>query len=206
MITIILADHFKKGMKSQGCSGLIPYDHKKNLFQQQYKAIRDEFPKSNILYVYGFDHKKFNTFVDGKKYKNIQYVLNPNHLNNTGNGYGLSLVKDKLSDDKECLILLGYEPFANKEIKSIKKQKSSCVVVDKKRKSKLGCVIDESSNSIKHIFFDLDNYVSNVYMLKQPEIIKMVDLLSDPKTHNMFLFEIMNGIITQGGRLSASFV
>jgi hypothetical protein len=199
MITIILADHFKKGMKTQGCVGLLPYDKNKNLFQQQHTSIRSIFPRTSIRYVYGFDYQKFDSFIVDNKYSNIQYILNTNYSG--GDGYGLSLVKDEIINHKECLIMHGYEPLSTKKMDLIKKHKKSLALIDDDTQSKLGCIIDPISSTIKHIFFDLDNYISNIYLLKEEEIKILTQLLKDKKTYNMFLFEIVNSIIENNGKI-----
>ena len=200
MITIIIADSFKRGMKSKGCPGLIPYNKKTNLFQQQCSAVRSIFPKSDILYVYGYDSKRFSGFVENSPQPNTRYILNPEHPIYS-HGHSLYLARDKISQSDECLILLGYDPILPKEIGVAKKHKKSSAIIDLKKKSKLGCILDKETRSINHIFFDLDNHISNIYFLKQPEITILKDLLEHDNVHNMFLFEIMNNIISRHGKL-----
>lgn len=203
MITIIIADSFKKGMKSRGCVGLLPYNKKNNLFQQQRDSIRDVFPRSDIIYIYGFDAKRFNSFIeDNNETNSAQYILN-NQYSEYSHGHSLYLAKDRIAQSDECLILLGYEPISAKTIKAAKKTKKSSVLLDTKNQSKLGCVLDHNTKIISHIFFDLDNHISDIYLLKKPEIDILTECLEHEKIHNMFLFEIMNNIISRKGKLEA---
>lgn len=203
MITIIIADNFKKGMKSRGCAGLLPYNRKSNLFQQQYDSIKSVFPKSDILYVYGFDAKKFDAFMEDKSDHYAPYTIKNNKYANYNHGYSLYLAKDAISQASECLILLGYEPISSKTIRMAKRTKQSSVLLDDSGDSKLGCILDQNSGSVSHIFFDLDNHISDIYLLKKPEIRILTSLLENSNIYNMFLFEIMNNIISQNGKLEA---
>lgn len=202
MKVIIIADSFKKGMKSRGCAGLLPYNKKNNLLQQQFETVRNIFPKSDIVYIYGFDSKRFNNFTEDLGATNIQYVQNKNY-DVFNHGHSLSLVKNNIAASDECLILLGYDPILPKTIDKVKKSRKSSVIVDPKNKSKLGCIFDQTTRSISHIFFDLENSVSDIYFLKKPEIDILCNILEDQQIHNMFLFEIMNSIISRKGKLEA---
>jgi choline kinase len=203
MITIIIGDHFKKGMKSQGCAGLIPYNKKYNLLQQQCSVISGVFPKTDILYIYGFDAKRFNYFIEDNHIKNTTYILNKEY-NDYSHGHSLYLAKNHIVNCDECLILLGYDPISVGDIKRTKKIKHSSALLDHKNKSRLGCIVDKKNGYISNIFFDLENYISNIYLLKKPEISILKEVLdSGDKVHNMFLFEIMNSIISHEGRLEA---
>lgn len=202
MIVIIIADSFKKGMKSRGCAGLLPYNKKNNLLQQQIETVRHVFPKSDIVYIYGFDSKRLNNFAETLNTTNIQYILNKKH-DIFNHGHSLSLVKDNIAGAEECLILLGYDPIQLRTIDKVKKSRKSSVVVDPKNKSKLGCIFDQATKCISHIFFDLDNSVSDIYFLKKPEIDILCGILEDQQINNMFLFEIMNNIISRKGKLEA---
>jgi choline kinase len=203
MITIIIADGFKKGMKSRGCVGLLPYNKKNNLFEQQRDSILGVFPRSDIVYIYGFDAKRFGGFIeDTGETGSTQYILNSEY-SEYNHGHSLYLAKDRIAQSDECLILLGYEPVSTKIIKAAKKTKKSSVLLDTKNQSKLGCVLDNNTKIISHIFFDLDNHISDIYLLKKPEINILIECLEHEKIHNMFLFEIMNNIIARKGKLEA---
>ena len=187
-------------MKSKGCAGLTPYNKRANLFQQQCSSIKKIFPKSDILYVYGYDSKRFGSFLENHTQDDTYYILNKEYpIYN--HGHSLYLARDKISQSDECLILLGYDPILPKEIGVAKKHKKSSAIIDLKKKSKLGCILDKETRSINHIFFDLDNHISNIYFLKQPEITILQELLENDNVHNMFLFEIMNNIISHHGKL-----
>ena len=71
MNIIILGDKYQKRMKSRGCVGLIKYNNK-NIISHQYKTLHSIFPNANIIYVYGFDNKRFISYIN----KNILILYN----------------------------------------------------------------------------------------------------------------------------------
>lgn len=201
MITIIIADNFKKGMKSQGCVALLPFKKRSNLIEQQYDAVKKVFPHTEILYVYGFDAKRLNNYIQSNKENEIRYIYNDIH-ETVGQSYGLSLVRQEIVGHQECLLLLGYDPIKEDHLKTLKKSKRSASVVDDTIDTKLGCVIN--NNNIEHIFFDLENPISNMYLLKDKEVdILHSLLLNNTSVKSMFLFETINAIIQNGGEVSA---
>lgn len=201
MITIVIADHFKKGMKSLGCVGLTEVTQKQNLFQQQYKSIRSVFPKSKIVYIYGFDGKRFSSFLKKQPLNNLVSIYNGLYSKHS-HGYSLSLGLDKINNEDSCLIVFGYEPIDKTLLKNIKNAKRSVAIIDSKKESNVGCVLDHEENKINHIFFGLENYISNIYMLKKQELKILRDVYRSKQIDNMFLFEIMNNVIANNGTLT----
>jgi hypothetical protein len=199
MITIIIADNFKKGMKSQGCVGLLPFKKRSNLLEQQKKIINKVFPQTDIYYIYGFDAKRLNSYISNND--GIHYVYNQ-YYETVGQAYGLGLLQKQLSKHDECLLLLGYDPIKEDHLKSLKKSKKSSSVVDPDNETKLGCILYKDNN-IQHIFFDLENPICDMYLLKQKETSVLCDILKEKNTQSMFLFEIINSIIHRGGEFNA---
>lgn len=201
MITIVIADHFKKGMKSLGCVGLMPFNQRQNLFQHQYKTIRSVFPTTKIVYIYGFDGKRFSTFIKKQPVENMVSVYNGlYHKHN--HGYSLALALNKIGRSQDCLILFGYDPIDKSTLKNIAASKWSTAVIEPQKESNIGCILDPESNKINHIFFGLDNYISNIYMLKQQELAILQNIANNKNIDNMFMFEIMNYIISDNGHLT----
>ena len=201
MITIIIADSFKKGSKAAGCCGLVSFGKKQNLFQQQRKAIKSIFPKSKIIYVYGFDHKKFSTFIKKNPIESdTQPVFNSLYSKHS-EGYSLSLALKEITTDEDCLVLFGYEPVDKDHLKHIKNTKHSIAFINRDNRTNLGCILDNNSKKINHIFFGLDNYIANTYFLKKNEIKILREVIKHNSIHNMFLFEIINSIISRNGTL-----
>jgi CTP:phosphocholine cytidylyltransferase-like protein len=201
MIALIIADSFKRGMKSQGCAGLLKYSNKEILLQQQYRVLKSVFPRCKIVYVYGFDSKKLKEII-GTKHKNIHSIYNAEYsLYN--HGYSLYKASSLIRAHNKCLVVPGYDPIDKGVLMKLKHTNASSVALIDKPEPKLGCVFDHQTGKVHHIFYDLHNQISDTYMIHEDEINILSQLLDDPITHNRFLFEIMNDIINNNGQIYA---
>ncbi|MGA1049635.1 MAG: hypothetical protein ACO3UU_16650, partial [Minisyncoccia bacterium] len=75
-------------------------------------------------------------------------------------------------------VLLGYNTINTKTFDGFMPTANSQVFINKKRKSDLGCVIN--NNRIEHISYDLDNYLSEIYYIS-PADAKMLSLILSNK-------------------------
>jgi choline kinase len=195
MNVIILGDKFQKRMKSKGSVGLLKIN-KDYLIVKQYRAIKKFFPDSKIVYVYGFDSKRFVSVLDNE-YKDIkddiEFLYNKEYDSNNY-GYSLELAKHYLEDD--TLVLFGYTILSNNILNQINIQdKISKIFITNNNENKLGCVIH--NNRIENIFYDLDNKLEDIYFLTQTDAIILQKILNDKNivTKNMFIFEFINKLI-----------
>lgn len=188
---IILGDKFQKRMKSKGCVGLIKTNNKP-ILHQQYSVIKQTFPKSKIVYVYGFEGKKFLSFIDKNHdaYKDLIPVHNPEY-DNKNTAYSLYLASKYLND--ECIILFGDHILHKKSFTHFKPTQQSQIFINRKQKNKLGCIINH--NKIENIAYDLDNYLSEIYYISKRHSTILKDSVNDMTNHNCFLFELINKII-----------
>lgn len=188
---IILGDKFQKRMKSKGCVGLIKINNK-SIIQHQHKIIKQVFPQSNIVYVYGFESKRFHSFIHKNDQLNtdIVSVYNP-HFEEYNNAYSLSLVQNFLNDP--CIILFGDTIISKKTFDKFIPQNGSQIFVSKKHKNRLGCIINDSK--IENISYDLDNYLAEIYYLTKDHARMIKNLLGNKINYNCFIFEIMNKLI-----------
>lgn len=189
---IILGDKFQKRMKSKGSIGLIKI-HGKSILEHQYKNIKTVYPKANIIYIYGFDKKKFLNFLDKQELikKDIISIYNPNYetLNNV---YSLSLANNYLNDN--TFVLFGDNILSSQYLKRFNPlTNKNALFINTKLQNKLGCVINE--NCIENISYDLDNYLAEVYYICKQDINIIKNLINEPKYHNHFIFEIFNKLI-----------
>lgn len=189
---VILGDKFQKRMKSKGCIALLKPNHKTTIIQQQYINIKNIFPKSNIVYVYGFEAKKFCNFIS----KNHQLKSNLISIHNSeyekyNSVYSLYLAQEYLDD--ECCILFGENMLNSHLFDKFDKSLGSQIFVNKKNKNKLGCIINDTK--IENISYDLDNYLCEIYYLTKDHSAVLKNLIQDEKYHNYFVFEIFNKLI-----------
>lgn len=187
---IILADKYQKGMKSKGGLGLLKLNTRTNMIEHQYKQIKKVFPKAKIIYVYGFDSKKIETFLQEKKYKDLIQIYNPNYDHHNF-AYSLRLASDYL--DKDCFITFGDVGFKSSIFNNFSKDNGSQIFINNKQKHKIGCVIND--NRIMHISFDLGNYISQIYYISKKDAERLRQLTSQENLKNYFFFEIINKLI-----------
>lgn len=194
MNIIVLGDKFQKRMKSKGCVGLIRLNNK-NIIQHQHKVLRQIFPSSNIIYVYGFENKRFQSFINKNSILNndIEIIYNPNY-EQFNNAYSLYLASSFLNND--CLIMFGDTIISKKTFDKFTTNKSSQIFVSKKHKGRLGCIINESG--VENIAYDLNNYIIDMYYLSTKHTSMIKDILENKINHNCFIFEIINKLIDAG--------
>lgn len=194
MNCIILGDKYQNGMKSKGCPALVKITNKINIITHQCSIL--ESLKAKIIYIYGFDDRKFIDYYSKFKIP-IQIVYNENY-NNYNQAFSLSLVKDVLAED-ECLIIDGYQKLNKSIIKKITQSTDSAILVNKNTKrdeEAVGCIINQ--DKVMSFSLDLNNIIEGIYYLNKDSSLSMSKLLLDAKNYNHFIFELLNKIIDQG--------
>jgi hypothetical protein len=189
---IILGDKYQKGMKSKGCVGLIKINKNDNLFENQYRTIKEFDPSANIIYVYGFESKKFINFINKHSYA-LELLYNDKYETNNQT-FSLSLAKNFLNND--CFIIFGDNILKKTMFNKFNTKLGSQIFISSGLDSNIGCIIH--NNAIENISFDLDNKLTNIYYVNQVTASRISDLISDQKYHNSFIFEIINKIIDTG--------
>lgn len=196
MNIIILGDKFQKRMKSKGCVGLFKVNQH-TAIEHQISSIRSYAPDAKIIYVYGFESKKFLSYFNkhiSPKYSNIDIVYNEQY-NKYNYAYSLYLAQEYLNDD--CMIVFGDQIFKNNILNHLHQHKNSQIFISSKQKNKLGCIIN--NDQIAHISYGLNNYVHNMYYLdKHHSLMLQSILVNSDQFHNCFIFELINKLIDSG--------
>lgn len=202
MNIIILADKYQKRMKSRGCVGLIKFNNK-NIITHQYKLFKNKFPNANIIYIYGFDNKRFTSYINKNllTYPNMTLIYNHNY-DKYNNVYSLSLAKNYLNQD--CLILFGEHIIKNNLFDNFKHTDESQVFINPAIKTRLGCVINH--HTIENISYDLDNYLSEIYFVSKHQIETFKNLITNPAHSNHFIFEIINKMIDTNQKIIPHYI
>ena len=202
MNIIILGDKYQKRMKSKGCVGLIKINSR-NILQLQHRVLKQVFPEANIVYVYGFEGKKFNSFISKSTLldNDIISIYNP-YYETYNNSYSLSLTKDFLNDD--CLILFGDLILSKKIFDKFINKNDSQIFISKQNKNRLGCIIND--NKIENISYDLDNYLTDIYYLTKFHANMIQNLLTNKINYNCFIFEIINKLIDMNQNIKPLFL
>lgn len=190
MNCVILGDKYFKGMKSKGCCGLIRVNKKYNILENQYHILKSVFPNINIIYVYGFEEKRFIDFVSKKTFE-INLIQNINY-NKYNQCYSLYLAKNFLSEN--TIIVDGYSILNKTMIKKINNKNESQILISKKidKQDIPGCIIVDEY--IKNFSFDLDNTIKSIYYLNKISSNTLQNMLNKD-TYNYFIFELLNKII-----------
>ena len=186
MDVVILGDRFKKGNKTNGCVGLLPITKRINLIQYQYRVIKQNFPSAKIYYIYGFDNKKFLSFIKTNHLPDMIYVFNERY-DSFNEGFSLNLVNKNMSGDTLIIAdnyLALYKNFANFN------REESRVFIDKTKSSNIGCIINH--NVVENIFYDLEEKIYNMFYVSHKDIGILKNELANITSSNMFLFEIFN--------------
>lgn len=190
---IILGDKYQKGMKSKGCVGLIKVNKTQNIFENQYKIIKAFYPSANIIYVHGFESKKFTNFLSKNQYSDIKHYYNDKYETNNQT-FSLSLAQEFLNND--CFIMFG-DNILNKSIfNKFNSKLGSQVFITHDSSNEIGCIIND--NIVENISFDLDNTLSNIYYISKDAVNLLASLVSDKKHYNSFIFEMINKTIDIG--------
>jgi choline kinase len=195
MNCIIIADRPSKGIKSKGWNGLIKINKRETLIQNQIKVIRQNFPKSKIIYIYGFDYKKVEEYFHYSDVNNLVYVNN-NQFASNGESYSVSMVSEFLEQD--CLIFFGNLILKPSMFKNFHPKKSQLFITPK-IENELGCTFNDSG-FVEHICYGLENYLGNVYYISKNDIEQFKNLITKNHHRNYFLFEIINKMIENGSK------
>lgn len=188
---IIIGDKFQKRMKSKGCVGLIDIDNK-TIIENQYQTIKQKFPLSKIIYVYGFEGKKFESFVQKNRLlKNNLITIYNNEYAKYGDVYSLFLASQYLNG--KCCILSGHHILNKKLFDKFIPGHQSQIFINNEQKQRLGCVLN--NNKIERISYDLDNYLSEIYYLAADHVEIIKNIIDNKEVYNYFIFEIINKLI-----------
>lgn len=192
MNIVILGDKYKKGNKNQGCIGLIKINQSTNLLQQQYKSIKKAFNNiTGMYYIYGFEHKKFNAYIENSQH-DIQYVYNQ-HYEKLNEGFAISHIIEHLNEG--TIIIDGSNILSPKAFSHFNSDISQ-VFIDKTNQSHIGCTINH--NLVENIFYDLDVSIHNMFYIAKKDLAIFKNEIACSKSNNMFLFEIINSCINNG--------
>lgn len=190
---IIIGDKFQKRMKSKGCVALIKINKNKTILEYQYIIIKKNFPEANIIYVYGFDHKRLDSFVHkNQNMLDISFIYNQNYetYNTT---YSLNVCQNFLNDD--CFVMFGENMLKNKIFNKFNVNDGSQIFINNDSSGSLGCIINDKK--VENIAYDLHNKLSEIYFLKKNDTLALSDLISTSLYNKYFLFEMLNKLIDQ---------
>lgn len=192
---IILGDKYQKGKKSKGCPALITQD-KKTIIEHQIDNLNKTLLNYNIHYVSGFEEDKLKLFLDKNKLTHRVNIISNKQFDIFNESYSLALALENIKIRTGVLVLSGYYIPRSYHIKNIEKSIDQSLVFIDHKKTKLGCVVN--NHMVENIFFDLDNYIQDMFFIKNSDILKIKKLLITQKYNNAFIFELINSAIDIG--------
>jgi len=189
---IFISDKSPKGRKTKGWNGFFQINKKENLASNQIKTIHKKFPKSKIIYIYGFDGKRASTYFEQTQNKNVIGVYNKNY-DTSGEVSSLTTISEYLT--QECMLLHGDILLKPSVFDNFKKSKQkSKIFISTKHSTELGCVLDAQEN-VQHICYGLNNYLLGLYYISNSHISLFKQMVDNYSYRNYFLFEIINKMI-----------
>lgn len=192
MNIIVIADKFQKRMKSKGCVGLMKDKKNKTILEKQYSVLSSVLNINRIAYIYGFDGKRFESFLS----KNSEHLSKLCPIYNCeydkyNTGFSLSLVSKFLQD--ECVVLFGDAEITKKTFKNFCSNDKSQLFLCNSSNSGLGCVIQD--DRVRHISYHLDNTLSEIYYFNKSTAVDLDKIIQTNKFNQYFLFELVNKLI-----------
>jgi choline kinase len=206
---IIPAAGMGKRMKSFGPKSLINIGSStSNVLSRQITILQQNYPKSDIVIVTGFEDEKVNKFLNDWKGKvvssRIKVVKNNNFQNN--NVAKSVCLATEYCDANNYLIVYGDLVFNEATIRKFNPQKSSVLVSenDDFDKEEIGVSLDER-REINHFFYDSKIKWSQIAYLKNIEMEGFLNIMDKPHREKWFCFEVFNKMLEQGYTLKPFF-
>lgn len=176
-----------KGMKSLGAFSNIKIDKKHSILDCQLYNLKKKININNVIYVGGFQSTKIH--------RNDIIVVSNNEYENKNNSMSLKIGLNYLSAD--YLFIIFNKILFNHKVFNRFDYSSSYVFINDNELNNynIGCTIHD--NKIENLFYNLPNKICGMYALakKELDILKNINI-----TDNLFIFEIINNIINQGGQ------
>jgi choline kinase len=194
---IILGDKYSRGTKTKGCSALIQYNKRRNVIETQCYNILRSKPRSKIIYVYGYEDKKIENYFQSNKIgknKNIHLIYNPEHAIT---GHCNSLAKAKAFFNEDCFICFGNTIVNHKIFRDMDETNSQVFTTSEETGlSEIGSVIE--NGQVENLFYELPNKCTNTYYINKTDSRVLEALVTDHSHRNLFIFEIINKMISHG--------
>lgn len=190
--TIILCTNTVKGTKSLGSIPLLKINEKKTILTYMYNNIKNCWPNGDIICVTKQQDQRLNKHIENK-YSDIKcepYVVDEwfnesQALVQTFHKYG---ALNCLVLDINCVL----DKNIFKKIKTYDTSKSFLIHnTHSDFKSKLGCILDNTTNKTQNIFFGLPNLLVKYYYISKLHAQAILD--TNP-AKSKFLFEVLNDV------------
>jgi len=191
---IIPAAGLGRRMKSYGPKPLIKIKPNLTIIENQLKVLKRVIPQANIILVGGFDADKLmNQTPDNLiKIENEKYATT-----NVVRSIGMGL----RACQNDVLIIYGDLIFNIQAISAMDFNHSSILVgQDIMADKEVGCVVN-ARGAVENMMYDLPTKWGQISFVKGRELRLLKQICWNPNNYNMFGFEAINHIISNGGKL-----
>ena len=179
-------------MKSYGPKSLIVIKKNLRIIDNQLKLLKKNFPTANIILVTGFESDAVmnSTPMDIVKIENENY-----DTTNVMRSIGIGLRACK----RDVLIVYGDLIFNNACLELDFNHSSIMVGESLMKQNEIGCVFNKRMY-LENMMYDLPHKWSQIAFFKGVELEMLKKISWDKENYNMFGFEAINKILSQGGK------
>ena len=180
-------------MKSYGCKSLLNIKDKK-LLDIQIDLINNHIPKYEIILITGFDSDRLMN----SSPENIIKIENEKYYeNNVCKSIGIGLRATKGNDF--VLVIFGDILFNSAVLDHIDYDKSCLIISEHMSDNEVGCNIN-TKGILEYMMFDLPNKWGHIAYFTGKELNLLKKYILAKHSEKKFCFEIMNDIVSQGGK------
>lgn len=190
---VIIIPEITKGMKSIGSKALLKI-RQAMVIDYQIDQLLEINKNINISIITGFDNERITKHIK-KTYSGVNVLYNENYAE-TNQVKCLSLLLEQKKYSNLLIISSGIL-FKKNSIKSLwLKDTSKIFLLDKPKVNfNIGCI--DNGTDLEYLFYDLPVLWSECVFLNKEAMITLRDIIDSPNIEQMFLFEIINQLISR---------
>lgn len=193
---IIPAAASSRRMKALGSRSILPLSNGKLVIEHQVETIKTVFSESEITLIGGIDIDK----VIPKVPLDVKLIINDRYEETTA---VYSVLLALLATTKKSVLIVSGDLIFNKELLSGVNESESCLFVDSKGHiddGEVGVVCQD--NFVTHLTYGVHPKWSQIIYLTGNELALLRNLIVPSVSHRLFLFEIINQIMENGGKFN----
>lgn len=188
---LIIVPEITKGMKSVGSKALLKIKDSLSIIEYQVQQLKKINRKINIHIVAGFEIEKIKKTLSKSKVN----IIYENEYVSTSQSRCLRLFLNSQQTDNLFIISNGVI-FKNNPFDLTETDRSKVFLIDKPKSNfNIGCC-ETNANRINYLFYDLPTLWSECIYLTSDAIEKFCRLSNNETMDHMYLFEIVNELIS----------
>lgn len=184
-------------MKSYGCKSFIPISKTENIIDIQLSAIRSVFPKSEIIFVGGFD---FESLIKNKT--NEFKVIENSRFESSNEIEDIKIAINAMTNTQ--LVTISSDIIMNSNTLLQIKGRGSSILVDRRGQfSPEDIGSTWINNKLEMLSFGIPNQWCHISQFHGKEFDLLKKFVNSNGKDNMMLFEGINYILRNGGKMLA---